>query len=204
MTSQEFLDSFIFSELTEESLSLCEPFDCGHEDLNDFFNNDAVKYTNKMLGRTYVFSPIDNPKSIACAFSISNDSLRITDLSNRKQEVFRTENDLGEKRLKRYPGILIGRLAVSEEMAHKGIGTALMNFMKIWLSRGNKAGCRFLIVDARNAPEVLAYYQKNGFDFLFISEEEESISTRKDKGVVKQKTRLMYYDIKKMNNIKDL
>ena len=148
-----------------------------------------------MVSRSYAFRPKSNLQQIACAFSVSNDSLRMTDLSNRKQEAFREENDLSEKRLKRYPGILIGRLAVNKAMAHQGIGTALMNFIKRWLGTGGKTGYRFLIVDARNAPDALAYYEKNGFTYLFPSEEEESKNTRKDKAVVPQATRLMYFDL---------
>ena len=37
--------------------------------------------------------------------------------------------------------------------------------------------------------------KKNGFTYLFPSEEEESKSTRKDKAVVPQATRLMYFDL---------
>lgn len=196
MTDKEFLENFYFSELTGDLLANCEPFVCGHDDLDDFFNNDAIKYTEKMIGRTYVFRPKAEPTTLACAFSISNDSLRITELSNRKQEHFRETNDLGEKRLKRYPGILIGRLAVSQNLSRQGIGSALMNFIKVWLGKGNKAGCRFLIVDARNAEDAIAYYLKNNFEFLFNSEEEESVCTRKDKAFVKQTTRLMYFDMK--------
>jgi len=73
---------------------------------------------------------------------------------------------------------------------------AHMNFIKMWLGHGGKAGCRFLIVDARNALDALTYYEKNGFTYLFPSEEVESISTRKDNAVVPQTTRLMYFDLK--------
>lgn len=86
-----------------------------------------------MANRSYVFRSNVNPRQIVCAFSVSNDSLRITGLSNRKQEVFREYNDLSEKCLKQYPGVLIGRLAVNKELAHQGIGSALMNFIKRWL-----------------------------------------------------------------------
>lgn len=65
-------------------------------------------------------------------------------MSNRKQEDFRELNDLSEKRLKRYPGILIGRLAVNQEMAHQGLGTALMNFIKMWLGHGGRQVAAFL------------------------------------------------------------
>ena len=195
MTDDELLSKFKFTELTEEVLAECEHFSCGIDDLDECFQKDAIRYTQRMVSRSYAFRPKSNPQQIACAFSVSNDSLRMTDLSNRKQEAFREENDLREKRLKRYPGILIGRLAVNKAIAHQGIGTALMNFIKRWLGRGGKTGYRFLIVDARNAPDALAYYEKNGFAYLFASEEEESRSTRKDKAVVPQNTRLMFFDL---------
>ena len=196
MTNDEFLSKYRFKELTEEVLAECEHFSCGVNDLDEFFTKDVIAYAKRMVSRSYVFCPKSDPRLIACAFSVSYDSLRITDLSNRKQEEFRELNDLSEKRLRRYPGILIGRLAVNQKMAHQGIGTALMNFIKIWLGHGGKAGCRFLIVDARNSPDALAYYEKNGFSYLFASEEIESMSTRKDKAVVPQTTRLMYFDLK--------
>ena len=196
MTNDEFLSRYVFKELTEDVLAECEHFSCGVGDLDEYFQKDVLAYSRRMVSRSYVFCPKEYPQKIACAFSVSYDSLRIADLSNRKQEEFRELNDLSEKRLKRYPGILIGRLAVNQEMAHQGIGTALMNFIKMWLGHGGKAGCRFLIVDARNALDALAYYEKNGFTYLFPSEEVESISTRKDKAVVPQNTRLMYFDLK--------
>lgn len=195
MTNDDFLNQYVLKELTEDVLAECEHFSCGVDDLDEFFQKDALSYTRRLVSRSYVFCPKTNPRQIACAFSVSYDSLRITDLSNRKQEEFRELNELSEKRLKRYPGILIGRLAVNQGMAHQGIGTALMNFIKIWLGHGGKAGCRFLIVDARNTPETLSYYEKNGFTYLFATEAIESMSTRKDKAVVPQTTRLMYFDL---------
>ena len=195
MTDDELLSRFKFTELTEEVLAECEHFSCGISDLDEYFQKDVIGYTQRMVSRSYAFRPKSNLQQIACAFSVSNDSLRMTDLSNRKQEAFREGNDLSEKRLKRYPGILIGRLAVNKAMAHQGIGTALMNFIKRWLGTGGKTGYRFLIVDARNAPDALSYYEKNGFTYLFASEEEESRSTRKDKAVVPQNTRLMFFDL---------
>ena len=168
MTDDELLSRFKFTELTEEVLAECEHFSCGISDLDEYFQKDVIGYTQRMVSRSYAFRPKSNLQQIACAFSVSNDSLRMTDLSNRKQEAFREENDLSEKRLKRYPGILIGRLAVNKAMAHQGIGTALMNFIQRWLGTGGKTGYRFLIVDARNAPDALAYYEKNGFTYFPI------------------------------------
>ena len=40
-----FLNSqCFFGELTDDLLSICQPFSCGNEDLDDFFRNDATRY----------------------------------------------------------------------------------------------------------------------------------------------------------------
>ena len=77
------------------------------------------------------------------------------------------------KHMRRYPGVLVGRLAVNQEYSHKGIGSEALLFIKQWfLSPDNKTGCRFVVVDAVNDPNVLQFYQKNGFVFLFTTEEQ--------------------------------
>lgn len=37
----------------------------------------------------------------------------------------------------------------------------------------NDFAVRYLVVDAINTPNVLGYYKRNGFEFLFESDEEE-------------------------------
>ena len=40
-----FLNSqCFFGKLTDDLLSICQPFSCGNEDLDDFFRNDATRY----------------------------------------------------------------------------------------------------------------------------------------------------------------
>ena len=86
------------------------------------------------------------------------------------------------KQMRRYPGVLIGRLDINVDFAHRGIGSELMEFIKSWfIDAGNKTGCRFLIVDAYNEEIPLGYYQKNGFTFLFSTESQEAENTGFDK-----------------------
>jgi GNAT superfamily N-acetyltransferase len=69
-------------------------------------------------------------------------------------------------------------LAVNQEYSHKGIGSEALLFIKQWfLSPDNKTGCRFVVIDAVNGPNVLQFNQKNGFVFLFTSKEQEFIYT---------------------------
>ena len=108
-----------------------------------------------------------------------------------------TEN--GEKNLRRYPGVLVGRLGINSEFAKQGFGSAVMTFIKTWFrSDENKTGCRFIIVDAVNSPDVLHYYQRNGFKFLYGSDENEAKALGinvKMLGKNPLRTRLMYYDL---------
>ena len=82
MTRQELLERCVLSVLSAEHLSQCNTFDCGssedEQDLNDFFANDAIPYQQKLLGKTYLFRSRQNPKEIVTAFTLANDSIRLT------------------------------------------------------------------------------------------------------------------------------
>lgn len=105
-----------------------------------------------------------------------------------------------EKPLRRYPGVLIGRLGVSSEFAGNGIGSEALDFVKGWFySSSNKTGCRFVIVDAVNDPQVLSFYEKNDFRPLFPTEEQKFAYTMGKKDApIKLDTRLMYFDLLNM------
>ena len=105
-----------------------------------------------------------------------------------------------EKHMKSYPAVLIGRLGVNNLIRKKikeenTIGDQLMDFIKSWfIDKGNKTGCRFIIVDAYNKITPLNYYKRNGFIELFSSEEQEKkyINVSEEKTL---STRLLYYDL---------
>lgn len=70
-----------------------------------------------------------------------------------------------------------------------------MDFIKAWfIDPHNKTGCRFIVVDAYNEPKPIHYYQKNEFDFIFSTEEQEAEYTHQ-KNREKLSTRLMYFDL---------
>ena len=109
-----------FSELTDDLLSTCQPFSCGNEDLDDFFKNDATRYAYYLMGKSYCFRKNDDPTKIVCAFTVSNDSIRIYDLPRSRKDYMKSLTH-HEKPLRRYPGILIGRLGVNKDFCGKGI-----------------------------------------------------------------------------------
>ena len=188
------LEQCEFKELTEKVLSECHTFSCGNADLDDFFINDATRYAQFLMGKSYCFCLNENPTKIVCALTISNDSIRIYDLPRSRRDYMRSLTQ-HEKILRRYPGVLLGRLGVDINFMRMGIGSEAIDFLKGWfLSSGNKTGCRFIIVDAVNDSGVISFYQKNGFLPLFSSEEQESQYTFGNKDT-NLSTRLMYFDL---------
>lgn len=187
-------DNCTFYVLSQDLLESCSQFDCGHGDLNDFFTNDSQNYSSQLLGKSYCFLLDENPQEIVCAFTISNDSIKTNFIPKPKRNKLNRKIP-NVKRTRSYPAVLIGRLGVNKNHKNKGVGRELMDFIKSWfIDSENKTGCRFVVVDSYNEEGPLAYYQKNGFQFLFNTEEEEKdyMSLDMDEPL---STRLMHFDL---------
>lgn len=181
-------------ELTKEVLEECKPFVCDKPDLNEFFEKDAFNYQQELMGKSYCFRLDKDPTVIICAFTVANDSIKANLLPNSRKK--KVNKDVPRaKQMRSYPAVLIGRLGVSKDWEGKGLGRELMDFVKSWfINPNNKTGCRFVVVDAYNVEGPLNYYLKNGFSYLFSTEEQERNYT----GVPEDReleTRLMYFDL---------
>ena len=194
------------SLLTREVIESCHPFTCGTDgDMDEFFRQDVIDYTHFLMGKSYCFRLKDDAQTIVACFTVSNDSIRIYDLpSSRRNAMWKITNR--EKMLSRYPGVLIGRLAVAKGFGGKGVGSDVLLFIKKWFTENdNKTGCRFASVDAKNVPEVLRFYEKNNFVSLFPHEIDEDLYTKPPKDDAerteriehprKLRTRLMFCDL---------
>jgi GNAT superfamily N-acetyltransferase len=178
--------------LTRELIATCKPFSCGYDDLDEYFLEDSPLWADQMYGKTYCFVLKEDPKTLVCAFSLSNETIRVDLLPNSRRKHFLKEIPK-EKRMRRYPAVLIGRLGVDVKFSGKGVGTELMQMLKFWfLEPDNKAAVRYLAVDALNNPRTLNYYEKNGFSYLFKDDEQEAVSANMKLPI---KTRYMYFDL---------
>lgn len=183
-------ENCVLDILTDDILTECHPFVCGDEDLNEFFQKDALDYTRYRMGKSYCFRMKDDEQTIVACFTVSNDSIRIYDLpSSRRNAMWSITNR--EKMLTRYPGVLVGRLAVASQFSGNGIGSEILDFIKMWfLDDSNKTGCRFAIVDAKNEPRILHFYERNGFKPLFPHEIDEDFYTKPPKDEQEKSERL--------------
>ena len=135
---QDFiLNSCIFGPLTKGVIDRYNPFECGNdEDMDDFFRDDAISYRKYQMGNTYCFLSTENSKDIVACFTVSNDSLRIYDLPNSRRNAMQKITNR-EKMLSRFPGVLIGRLAVSKKYKHQGVGSQVLKFLKFWFAEND-------------------------------------------------------------------
>ena len=186
-------------ELTEEVLQQCKGFTCKDEDITEFFTQDYADYAYQLLGKSYCFVKPDTSE-IVCAFTVANSSVKVDSLpSNLRNKLNRKIPNA--KRRPQYPAVLVGQLAVSDLFSGHHVGDELLDFIKSWfIDPLNKTGCRYVIVDAVNHSKVFEYDQRNGFKFLFSSDEEEWTFLH-NKGlepttpIEPMKTRLMYFDL---------
>ena len=73
---------------------------------------------------------------------------------------------------------------MSKEYKGLGFGSKILGLVKQWYSSDNRAGCRYITVDALRS--AVDFYQQNHFERLISSDDEED-------------TVLMYYDLKRFS-----
>lgn len=186
---------FLFRRYNKELAEKVPVFDCGDDDLNDFFREDAFNYDAQLLGKSYCFlSASDN--TIAAVFTLSNSAIRVTELpNNAKRRLVKLIPWIKQGR--NYPAVLIGRLGVSKNFRNQKLGSQIIDFIKAWfLSNHNKTGCRFIVVDAYNREDVLHFYSNdnNKFSFLFKDENQEKAYNNIPEEEP-LRTRQMYFDL---------
>lgn len=184
---------------TREVAAYCEPFSCNNKDLDEFFAWDAFFYDEELLGRTYAWVDSNDNRRILGLITLANDSIKTRYIAKTaKNRIQRSVPNA--KRGLNFPAVLIGRLGVSSQFQGKGlnIGSQIVDFVKDWFrSQENKTGCRFIVVDAYNRPRTIGFYEKNGFKFLYRTEQEERdfLELHEDE---KLETRFMFVDLKSL------
>lgn len=148
--------------------------------MNDFILNEACLYRNALLSVTYVVED-RMTHDVLAYFSLANDKISISDFESKTEfNRFRKHKFVNEKRLRSYPAIKIGRLAISQKAQHQSIGTYLLEFIEDYFIIDNKSGCRFVTVDAY--VNAIPFYIKNNYQFLNNDDEDK-------------RTRVMYFDL---------
>ena len=138
-------------------------FKCASDDLNDFIKNDALRQQVMNLNITQL--AICDGEIIGFV-SILTDTLKIKTIEDKslKEEMKNELNVVGEDNT--LPAIKIGRFAIDEKYAQKGLGSFI--FRNVLLSilhlSKTKVGLRFITVEAY-AMAFNFYVKKNNFTY---------------------------------------
>lgn len=162
-----------------------KPFDCGNSDLNGFLLETGTKEPNatlsekELLAATYIVED-NQPHDVLGYFSLLHDKIdrHIADKAIRNKLSREIPN---AKRRSSYPALKIGKPAVSQKIKAHGLGTQIINFVEWLYIQDQRAGCRFITVDALREAED--FYGKNFFKRLVNPEPEDE-------------TVLMFFDLK--------
>lgn len=165
-------------------------FDCGDDDLNEFFAKDAANWQKDLLTVTYYLLLNDG---VALYFSLANDKITAETLPKNFWRKIKSKFP-HQKHRGDYPAVKIGRFAVATAYRRQPEhwGSKAMDFIKNWMVTENKTGCCFLTVDAY--PSAVPFYQKNGFKFLGSPEEKIYNDFLKDQS--RKETVAMYFFLK--------
>ena len=140
-----------------DDYGILSSFDCGDEDLNEYFREDAILHKQELITQTYCFfHETDNGAWPLALMDLCNDAVKLKDL----------DDDIDISRKKRYPflpAVKITRFGVIKELQGDNLGSHALNLIKKFFLTNNRTGCRFITVDAYNRPAVLSFYLKNGF-----------------------------------------
>jgi predicted GNAT family N-acyltransferase len=130
-------------------------FKCDYEDdlgCNDFIHKDseAKQYQKERHGITYIFS-YENKM-------IGYVTLAMSSISAQRLE----KGDTTNVHLSFYPCLLIGRLAVANEIRKLNVGTYLADWSTgVALAMSENIGCRYVILETKESK--IAFYSKCGF-----------------------------------------
>lgn len=179
-------------------------FDCGDDDLNEFFREDAFLHKKELIAETYIAKPTGagaGGASIPFALvSYCNDVIdnKVVFRGRGKKRVRIPANqgfydgvvtrniDESYWSYPQYPAVKIARLGVHKDYKRQGVGGFIIEMTKRFFLEGNRTGCRFITVDAYNDPGIIDFYKNQGFDFII-----------QDAGQAKRQQRALYFDLMK-------
>ena len=158
--------------------SVCKTFDCGDDDLNEYFHMDVMWHREELLTQTYCLFKSTSPDLILALLDFCNDVIKVK---------YPFDNIDPRIHYPSLPAVKLTRFGVLKQLQGTNIGTHALNLVKQLFTTDNRTGCRFITVDAYNNPRVINFYEKNGFSLL----------TETDKN---KDTRSLFFDLKRFRN----
>lgn len=160
----------LISPIVEDDIPVLSNFCCGESEIDDFFH-DEVALCSKYKYLIPYKCTLKDTGDVVGAFTLANDILRLEyedridfpNLDAEYSEIFQRQTS--------YPAVNIGHLAVRKDMQSRGIGSIIIDFVRMTFHIYRISGCQFITVDALNNPKTMRFYQdKVGFEFQTITD----------------------------------
>lgn len=74
-------------EASKTDLTISKKFNCGDQELTDFFTEKSTLFKSQLFGKTYCFVLKALPSEIIAAFTISNGSIHLLSLPNNRKKI---------------------------------------------------------------------------------------------------------------------
>jgi predicted GNAT family N-acyltransferase len=166
-----------------EPQSLCDSFDCGDDDLNEYFHVDAIHHRRELLGQSYYLHEQSSPYLVVALIDFCNDTVHLAAYKRALEKYSDLIPIVEQKRYLYLPAVKITRFGIQKEFQGNNLGSHVLNMVKKFFTTDNRTGCRFVTVDSYT--NVVGFYEKNGFGLL----------TEKDKN---KDSRAMFFDLKRL------
>lgn len=132
-----------------------DAFYSGNPDLDNFLNTHEVsEYQRKRLGNT---SLVFVEGELVAYYTLAMDSLKI-----EYTHMVKTMHHPNEQKIEAFPALLIGRLAVREDLRGKGIGRLLVERI---LAQATLETIPARLVVLTAEPDSVEFYKRLGFGF---------------------------------------
>ena len=157
------LKTLVFSKLSDDSDVLS--FTCSDsKDLEDFLRSDAKDSQREKISTTYL---VHSGQHLVGFFSLSMGCI----VSDQVRKMLPGVEDPPKK----YPALLLARMAIHDGLRGQGIGYEMLKHVfALAFILTEQIGCRFVKVDAKKDPRTVRFYEKYG-SFVKITENTDTI-----------------------------
>ena len=168
-------------------------FKCESDDLTDFLKDDALTQQKNKLSLTKLVMCDD---TVVGYVSLLTDTILLKDIrdADTKHDIKNQLNITSKKR--KLPAIKIGRLALDEKYAHKGLGSEILMSILFNVKNiaENNVGLRFVTVEGYAG--AYNFYTRN--NFINLKKDDDKIKEKLDIIIEKdpEKTFYLYLDLR--------
>ena len=168
-------------------------FKCESDDLTDFLKDDALTQQKNKLSLTKLVMCDD---TVVGYVSLLTDTILLKDIrdADTKHDIKDQLNITSKKR--KLPAIKIGRLALDDKYAHKGLGSEILMSILFNVKNiaENNVGLRFVTVEGYAG--AYKFYTRN--NFINLKKDDDKIKEKLDIIIEKdpEKTFYLYLDLR--------